>query len=392
MNQRMRLIDLGLNIQCTTFLRVVLLFGMSLQCGFCQEANLPNADTQLPDIVVGSMAPKLVVETWLKNAKSIGASDDVPFSFARDQVYLIEFWGTRCGPCIESVPKLQRLLEAHPKGLTIIAVSIREGEPDNDYTVETLQRVKDFVEKYLKDATFAIAYDGLKQEANRHWMLRGELDAIPTAFLIDQKGRIAYIGHPLSPVLEKRLADLMQGKFDIESAAVKYRSHLVEKRLMQKARELAQAGKLDSAIAVMENLVAMAPSWESAVSLEKFQMLMEGKHYDRAFVVAETIVNQPDVSGRMCEYIASRIGALALQDAQKGMGLALRSAKMAVEKNIEKYPVPPATLAEIYWKQGDREKAIEWQRHAVELADPEYKKNFQPQLEFYLQGSKTAGQ
>ncbi len=265
--------------------------GLPLSFG---QSSIPlQGEEPLPAVVVGAMAPPLSVETWVKNADTIGVSKDGALSFKKGQVYLIEFWGTRCGPCMESLPHLQEFQDAYPKGLTIVAVSIREGEPDSDDFVAAPQRVKDFIAKYLKHATFAIAMDGAKQEADRQWMLGGELEAIPTAFLIDQEGRIAFIGHPLSPSLEATLSALMRGKFDLEAAAKKYRSLLVERRLMKKARGLAEAGDLDTAIAIMDQLVAMAPNWDRAVALEKFQMLMEAKQFERAFSTAETIIAQP---------------------------------------------------------------------------------------------------
>ena len=53
------------------------------------------------------------------------------------------------------------------------------------------------------------------------WMAAAGRDSIPTAFIVNQQGRIAWIGHPME-MTEKLWDDILAGHYDVAKAAADY--------------------------------------------------------------------------------------------------------------------------------------------------------------------------
>ncbi len=140
---------------------------------------------QPPIHKVGDPAPKaLSVDEWLKG--------DPVTKLNRGTVYLIEFWGTWCAPCIESIPRLSELQRKHrDKGLVVIGVASHEWDG--------IKPVKAFLKKNGYKMDYRVAFDGdLSME--HEWQnggIEGRLFNMPEAFVVDRQGKIAWIGHPL---------------------------------------------------------------------------------------------------------------------------------------------------------------------------------------------------
>lgn len=96
----------------------------------------------------------------------------------KGKVVLVNFWATWCPPCRREMPSLQRLWKKlGASKLQIVAVNVGE---DAD-------TVLGFMGTLDESPTFPIVFD--KDSATlRAWPVRG----LPTTFLIDKKGRIAY--------------------------------------------------------------------------------------------------------------------------------------------------------------------------------------------------------
>lgn len=95
----------------------------------------------------------------------------------KGKVVLLNFWSTWCQPCRDEMPSMQRAFEQHNRhGLEIVAVSLNvEGKPV----------VEEFVQEF--NLTFPVLLDP-KKEAGRLYRIY----ALPTSFLVDPEGGIAY--------------------------------------------------------------------------------------------------------------------------------------------------------------------------------------------------------
>ena len=120
------------------------------------------------------------------------------------KVYVIEFWATWCPPCRDSIPHLTEIQKKYKdKGVTVIGIS-----------QEPINTVKPFVEKMGDKMDYTVAVDPDSKVADGYM---GEYNQrmIPTAFVVNSKGNIAWIGHPmdgLDEVLEKIISEQMPAK------------------------------------------------------------------------------------------------------------------------------------------------------------------------------------
>lgn len=213
------------------------------------------------ELTVGSPAPALEVEAWLKG--------EPVTAFAPGQVYLVEFWATWCKPCIAGMPHLTRLQAQMGDTVTVIGVNIWEEQSGVPYTDETRARVERFVAGNAAKLGYRVAYDGAAQRAATGWMAEAGLNSIPNAFLVDRAGLIAHIGHPLAPEFRNALSQVIAGKHDLAAARAaheKRRAAAVEdmavrqvaarrmKETIARAVPLARAGDHAAAVAACDSL------------------------------------------------------------------------------------------------------------------------------------------
>jgi thiol-disulfide isomerase/thioredoxin len=154
------------------------------------------------DIGPGSPAPKLEIKSWLKGSPVK--------EFDKNKIYVVEFWATWCGPCLQSIPHLTELAKNN-KDVTFIGVSIWEDDVDGNIA----KFVKDMGEKM----DYNVAYSGNKEGMSKSWMEPAAQNGIPASFVI-KNGEIQWIGHPMS--LEKPLAEIKAGTFDLNAFKTKF--------------------------------------------------------------------------------------------------------------------------------------------------------------------------
>ncbi len=122
----------------------------------------------------------------------------ITLSAYKGSVIILDFWATWCPPCREEIPDFVQLYHQYrDQGLVIIGVSLdRDG----------LSAVRPFAEAQGIDYPVALGY-GETELMNRY----GGINAIPTTFLIDQKGNIAekFIGYRSRDVFENKIKNLL---------------------------------------------------------------------------------------------------------------------------------------------------------------------------------------
>ena len=149
--------------------------------------------------------PELVIAEWIDQTP-------VKLSELRGRVVLLDFWATWCGPCRQVFPHLAAWHKKYGKrGLTILGVTKYYGSAEGQEITapEELSYLRRFKQKYKLPYGFAVG------DSNDNRNNYG-VAAIPTAVLIDRRGRVRHItvgasdereANEMSRLIEQLLAE-----------------------------------------------------------------------------------------------------------------------------------------------------------------------------------------
>jgi len=168
-------------------------------------AGMTVAAVAGPSLKVGDPAPKLETGKWVQG--------EPVKDFQKGKAYLVEFWATWCPPCRASIPHLNEIYEKYKdKGLVVIGQNCWEHDDD---------LVAPFVKKMGDKMTYRVALDDKTTDKKgamaKTWMEAAGRNGIPSAFLVDTKGVIAWIGHPMS-LKDQVIEGVLAGTYDLSKA------------------------------------------------------------------------------------------------------------------------------------------------------------------------------
>ncbi len=141
---------------------------------------------------VGDKAPALTIDEWLKG--------EPVTTFENGKVYIVEFWGTWCGPCIKNIPHLSKLQKEYSDdGLIVIGVATHE--------FDGREALDKFMKERGSEMEYRVAYDtDYSMEVEWDTGVLTESDfKLPLAFIIDREGYVAFVGHPENKEFESTL-------------------------------------------------------------------------------------------------------------------------------------------------------------------------------------------
>lgn len=333
------------------------------------------------ELTVGSPAPKLDVGKWVQGEPVKG--------FEREKAYVVEFWATWCGPCVASIPHINDLHQKFKdKGLVVIGQNVWERD---------IAKVEPFIKKMGDKMTYRVALDsgmGDKGKMAETWMEAAGQNGIPAAFVVDKKGRIAWIGHPMS-LKESLLEEVLDGKFDVANAAAEYEKkrqrEKAEQSLWQEYSKSVRAKEWDQADAALTKLENMRPPDErDQLAMRRFQLNLDRKDYPAAYKLAARLseANPEDamMQNQLAWVIATRKGI-----EQRNLGLAEKIARRANDAAKGKNAEILDTLARVLFLKGEKDAAIKYQAEAVSFAAGERKELFEKALESYKKGEEPTG-
>jgi len=330
-----------------------------------------------PTLKVGDKAPKLQNGKWLQG--------DPVKDFEAGKAYLVEFWATWCGPCRVSIPHLNELHNKYKnKGLIVVGQDCWERD-------EAL--VAPFIEKMGEKMTYRVALDdkagGQKGRMAETWMEAAGRDGIPSAFLVDTKGRIAWIGHPMQ-LKEEVIEQVLDGKFNVEKAAADYDAEqkTQEKfkpvwtelnRAMMKKDWTTAGERLEEA----EKLLPEAN--RESLALMRFNILIGKKDYAAAYRTAKEVAERQKANAMMQNEVAWKI--VSDPDiTERNLDVAETLATQANAAAQGKDAAILDTFARVKFMQGKKQEAIALQEKAVERSEGGTKDQLQKTLESYKRG------
>lgn len=205
----------------------------------------------LADLGPGSPAPAIQIKQWIKG-KPVKALE-------KNRTYVIDFWATWCGPCIQSMPHLTELARANPD-VTFIGVDI--WEDDNNGSI------RKFVQGMGSKMGFNVAYSGNQEGMAKTWVHAAARYSIPTTFVV-KNGVVQWIGHPGE--LDAVLSQIKSGRFDLAKFKVTYAQQARQARkenagndALTQAIDLFRAGKRKEAHAALGRAATLHPSLSQA--------------------------------------------------------------------------------------------------------------------------------
>ena len=311
---------------------------------------VPLASAQDPfdpiTLRVGDPAPALHVGKWVKG----GPIEKLE----KGKVYVIEFWATWCGPCIQAMPHLTRVQkEYRDKGLTIIGMTTED--PNN-----SLAQVEAMVKARGTTMGYTVAWDD-SEMTKAAWFRAAGQRSIPRSFVVDKEGKIAYIGHPMW--LDIPVGHCLAGTWDLVKGQAELKAARDLVNAISRASGTDPAGALDNLV----KLEATHPKLAAGLGDLKFNLLLGAKRYEQASKVGAELADRAiaEKNAGLLNGIAWGIVDPQSNHEKKDLALALRAAEKANEFTKEEDGAILDTLARVWFLKGDVEKAIELQKKAL---------------------------
>lgn len=261
------------------------------------------------------------------------------------QVYVVEFWATWCPPCRESIPHLTDLQKRFKdKGVVFVGISD-----------ETEAKVKPFVEKMGDKMNYVVALDSSRKTSEAYMGAYGQ-NGIPTAFVVDKQGRVAWVGHPMDG-LDAAIEGIVAGTYDLVAAQKEFDGRAERAAKMQELNQ--------SFMKYMQ--AASKPDAKDLPGLGKALLDLAGKDPQILNAIAWNVLTAPGIKTRDTAF-------------------ALDVAKAAVSASKAKDPAILDTYARALFDNGKKADAIAQQKKAIDLAPEAQKAEMKATLGKYEAG------
>jgi thiol-disulfide isomerase/thioredoxin len=330
-------------------------------------------------LTIGSKAPDIEIEHWVSDNDGMFQHTS---KLEKDNVYIIEFWATWCGPCIQAMPHIADLQEKY-KDDNVQVISVSDEDMD---TVEGFLERKvrgDEKERTYADLTntYCLTTDPDKS-VKKDYYYAAKRTGIPCAFIVGKTGLIEWIGHPMG--MDKPLKQVVNDEWDREEFVVEYKKEQ-EKRAneMKSRRKMANAFRdiqelmndddAEGAIKLIEKFMADEDfaDMKSAMGAQRLQIMIE-KKLDGAGEALSEFVEENKDNGMGLNQIAWGIYE---QHEAKGnvaddvLKAALKGAEYAAKAEPESGAILDTLAHLVYAVDGDLDRAIEVQTKALENAN-----------------------
>ncbi|NBV45869.1 MAG: hypothetical protein EBR86_09580 [Planctomycetia bacterium] len=343
--------------------------------------TVPGSGATADGLAVGDRAPPLDVERWIVGA---GLERCGPGA-----IHAVTFLDLHSRPCREALPHLGRIATRHA-GRGVVMVGIDGAGPDSDGEWPSL------LADLGPQRAWRIGVD--RQPARRRrsheddqpgmtwqaWMSAADEDGIPTTFVVDATGHVAWIGHPLDG-LDEVIDGLLAGTFaPLAEADAGRRAALLE----EDARTAVERQEWDRAVRLAEELATVQPRLAGRAAALVVDILLFQKN-DRAAgcAAALALLDGPAAhDAELLNDIAHTILDRHPADPH-AVSVAVRLASRADALVDHANPWVLDTLARGQFLSGEEAAAVALQKEAVDLitglGEPREQRTMRRQLRRY---------
>lgn len=254
---------------------------------------------------IGDAPPPFIYSTWIQGT---------PFDLnEKDKIYVVEFWATWCGPCIQMMPHLSELSQKYAEEAKFIGVNVWENTGDAPYE-SILPKVTQFVEGSKEQMTYNVVVDNNDLHMGNNWMRAAGQNGIPASFVI-QNNQIVWIGHPIK--LDEVLPALIDGTFDVEASKEQFVKAQESSRATTKlftdfrsqVDEAVKAKDFGKAFQVIDESMAKSPMLTFSGAVEKMNIYLDHFSEKEAMAyVKELLHEQKSFGTSIAMTLSSREG------------------------------------------------------------------------------------
>jgi len=340
---------------------------------FCITTAITQAqEVRLAALNISDPAPSMRVSEWIKGTPVQ--------QFEKGKVYVIEFWATWCKPCLAAMPHLSDLAHEYKDNVTVIAIDIYESKLKPK---KSAKQVKAFVDSMGSKMDFNVAIEDSNFTVADWIEATGEQNSgIPRTFVIDENGRLTWIGHPLE--LEQVLHKIVNGTWNIKGTLIRRNENKrlailddsLNYELMRFRRNhynMNEIDKPDSALLMIDEIVRSEPELKYApfIASHTFYALLKTEPH-KAYEYGKKAIVTPTYAGFPYDIIIGGIegypDTLNLSSEIYELGAEAYQAEIdhVVYPELVNMPRLYNNMAEMYWRAKNKVKAVEAMKKAIE--------------------------
>jgi thiol-disulfide isomerase/thioredoxin len=358
--------------------KTVNLLGLvALVAGVCAAA--PGGAATLK---IGDAAPPLRTGKWLQGEPVAGFDDQ--------HVYVVEFWAAWNPLCRAPIPYLSEISQKF-KAQGVIVIGQDVAERDESAAAA-------FLKEWGGQLTYRVALDDKSQNTNGAmavtWMLAAGQSGLPTVFVVNRHGRIAWIGPPQA-LPEAVLQQILDDQFDVAGYARKFEQQQQEQALrlalFQNLDQFLMAKNWSAAEAAVTEIEKTVPETERyRLSVARLRILVGRQELARACQLAKATSDAHTENANLQNDLAWYLSTAKGLEAEQCM-LAEEIAGRANSAARGKNPEILDTLARLQFLSGQTNEAVANEQIAVAVAPETTRKYYQSCLTNLVRGKLPKG-
>ena len=330
--------------------------------------NIILAQENTLGLGIGDMAPPLAGIKWLKGK-------EVP-SFEKGHIYVIEFGYIGCPGCNISIPHMSEIADKYRNKLTLISVFYREKE----------SRMPRFLTAMGDQITYSVVLD--KEPENKMantWLKPAGINYAPSAFLINQDGKIVWIGNPLK---DHGIDEAIEEVLNTGTVKLPRLNTFLKGGFLQAAELAKEQGELKTSIAIMDRLIDKFPSYNRAylTKIRYLYELNEIKGYEYIRKLMNSVFKKDYITlTSMADQIDFLFQQQKISNPDWNLVIQLYNRANKVDPYVVRHFGRSSNIAQAYAQQGKIDKAIEiMERTISEFRNSDLNVNEGYRMEEYL--------